>query len=91
MLADHDFLVSKNTFTVADVAVASYLLYVVQFFPGIQLQYPNVIRYMIRCASRPAYGRAFGPKVQSFVLQALEGMLSSSSKKAESPKLFGMF
>ena len=48
-------------FSVADVAVASYLLYIPQFFgPKANLgRYQNLARYMVRCASRPAYRRAY--------------------------------
>lgn len=75
-----------NDFTLADVAVASYLLYVVQFFPQIDLsRWPNVVRYMKDCASRPAYEKAFGSRVQGFLVEALDGMTGSEKK------LFGLF
>lgn len=79
------YLVEDAGFTLADVAVASYLLYVVQFFPDVSLAslYPNVAQYMQRCASRDAYAQAFGDRVQEFVLKNLE---------QEPPKkLFGVF
>lgn len=85
MLSKQEYLVDDAGFTLADVAVASYLLYVVQFFPDVSVGklYPNIAKYMERCASREAYAEAFGERVQKFVL----------SKLAEEPpkKLFGVF
>ena len=74
----------------ADVAVASYLLYVIQFFPDVDLhsKWPNVVRYMKDCAGREDYAKAFGENVQGFCLQRLEDMKDSSGKDK---KLFGMF
>jgi len=65
-----NFLV-RDTFSVADVAVCAYLLYSVQFFPdnSTWATWPNLVKYMGRCASREAYGKAFGAKVQQFVVQ----------------------
>ena len=59
-----DILASKpyicgEAFTVADVAIAAYLLYIPQFF-GTQVnfgRYPALAKYMVTCASRPAYRR----------------------------------
>ena len=85
MLGRQDYLVNDAGFTLADVAVASYLLYVVQFFPDVSVGtlYPNIAKYMQRCASRDAYARAFGDRVQQSVLKNLE---------EEPPKkLFGVF
>jgi len=63
---------SGDEFGVADVAVASYLLYVPQFFQGVSFKrWPNVAKYMGRCASREAYGKAFGPRVQSYLISEL--------------------
>ena len=71
ILEDKEFLVG-DTFTVADVAVSSYLLYVLQFFPDVDLAlWPNMVRYMKACASRPAYGNAFGERIQMFLVKAL--------------------
>ena len=71
-----------SVFTLADVAVASYLLYVLQFFPGTDLsRWPHIVRYMKECAGRPAYSKAFGENVQAFLLDQLE------PKK----KILGMF
>jgi glutathione S-transferase len=82
MLANSKFLTGDD-FTLADVAVASYLLYVLQFFPGTDLsRWPHMVRYMKECASRPAYAQAFGENAQSSLMDQLE---SKPSKK-----LFGM-
>lgn len=78
LLANDEYLVGKR-FTLADVAVASYLLYVMQFFPNTKIPYKHVKAYMKRCASRPAYGEAFGVEVQERVVQLLDN------------KLFGVF
>lgn len=88
MLSKQPFLVGSD-FTLADVAVASYLLYVLQFFPGVDVssRWPNMKRYMKDCASREFYGKAFGAKVQGFLLEQLVGGGSLENNK----KLFGMF
>ena len=78
----------------ADVAVASYLLYVVQFFPDINLStWPHMVRYMKDCASREAYAKAYGTQVQAFLVDKLEAMTGSETAAANggSKKLFGMF
>ena len=78
----------EGGFSFADVAVASYLLYVPQFFQGIDLsRWPNVVKYMKRCAERDAYGEAFGSNVQQYLVSSLETMGNGGEKK----KLFGMF
>jgi len=85
LLSDREFLVDGG-FSLADVAVASYLLYVPQFFSGIDLsRWPNVVGYMRRCASRECYGKAFGAGVQEYLLGALDEM------GGEKKKLFGVF
>lgn len=77
-LSQHDYLVD-DTFGLADVAVASYLLYTVQFFPDVNLTpWPHLAAYMQRCASRDAYQRAFGDRVQSFLLEKLKSVSSSA-------------
>ena len=88
-----DEILSKQTyllgesFSLADVAVAAYLLYVPQFFRDIDLsRWPNVVRYMKDCASRESYGKAFGPNVQQYLIASLDAM---NGDKRE--KLFGMF
>ena len=60
LLSENEWLVGGE-FSVADVAVGSYLNYVPIFFPQSDLaQTPNIARYMARCASRPAFAQAFG-------------------------------
>lgn len=88
ILAKQDFLV-EGVFTIADVAVASYVAYVLQFFPGVDLsRWPNVVRHVKDCVSRDAYSQAFGPNVQAFLTQALNEM---GKAEDEPKKLFGMF
>lgn len=88
LLADRDFLVEGAGFTIADVAIASYLLYVPQFFPDVDLsRWPNVVRYMKDCASRTAYGDAFGAKVQAFLLNSL----NETDGKEKEKKFLGVF
>lgn len=84
ILSSQKYLVSDEKFTLADVAVASYLLYVIQFFPGVDIsRWPHVVRYMKDCASRPAYAAAFGDKTQAYLVKQLS---------AEPPKkMFGVF
>ena len=84
MLSKQKFL-TGNDFTLADVAVASYLLYVLQFFPGIDIsRWPNMKQYMISSCSRPGYAKAFGENTQAYLLEQLNA-------KSEEKKLFGMF
>jgi len=87
ILSKSSFLVPDG-FSLADVAVASYLLYVVQFFPDVELhsKWPHVVRYMKECASREGYKQAFGSNVQGFLLGRLDDMETGKEKK-----LFGMF
>ena len=61
LLGKSDYLVD-NQFSVADVAVGSYLNYVPIFFGSVRKlpNRPNIGKYMIRCASRPAFVKAFG-------------------------------
>lgn len=78
LLAQQDFLVEGNDFTVADVAVAAYFLYVLQFFPRTDLsRWPNIVTYLQTCVTRPAYGQAFGNRVQTALEQALAIMVKS--------------
>ena len=79
-------LVPSAGFSVADVAVASYLLYVVQFFPNVDLsRWPNVLKYMKESASRQQYAQAFGADLQAYLVEKL------SSSSQDQKKLFGMF
>jgi len=60
MLASSEWLVD-GAFSVADVAVASYLNYIPLFFGTLDLgSRPNIAAYMKRCAERPAFKEAFG-------------------------------
>ena len=78
ILESRKFLVGESI-TVADVAVASYLLYVIQFFPDIDLSaWPQIVRYLKDCASRNGYSKAFGEPVQAFLLDKLETMSQGS-------------
>jgi len=77
----------EDNFSLADVAVGAYLLYVPQFFPDVDLsRWPDVVRYMKDCASRDAYAKAFGPNVQQSLLSKLDAMGGGGKKK-----IFGMF
>ena len=88
LLSKQEFLV-EGGFSLADVAVAAYLLYVPQFFQGTDLsRWPNVVRYMRQCAEREAYGTAFGSNVQNYLVAACDGMMAGKDDKK---KLFGMF
>lgn len=60
ILSKTDWLVDGE-FSVADVAVGSYLNYVPIFFPDVNLgASPAIAKYMQRCAERPAFAQAFG-------------------------------
>ena len=60
-LSKQEFMADDNVFSVADVAVASYLLYVALFFPSCNLSNTLAIcSYMARCAARPCFRSAFG-------------------------------
>ncbi|KAK3245184.1 glutathione S-transferase [Cymbomonas tetramitiformis] len=87
LLAGQEYLLGSN-FSVADVAVGSYLLYVPQFFPDVSLsKYTNVIRYMLSLAEREAYGKAYGQAaigVRAKCQMYIDGMPMRK-------KLFGIF
>mmetsp|Transcript_129736 Transcript_129736/g.250216 ORF Transcript_129736/g.250216 Transcript_129736/m.250216 type:complete len:291 (+) Transcript_129736:88-960(+) len=60
ILSESDWLVDGE-FSVADVAVGSYLNYVPIFFPDANLgATPAIAKYMQRCAERPGFAQAFG-------------------------------
>mmetsp|Transcript_24634 Transcript_24634/g.42985 ORF Transcript_24634/g.42985 Transcript_24634/m.42985 type:complete len:261 (+) Transcript_24634:33-815(+) len=91
MLSKKEFLV-EGGFSTADVAVASYLLYVPQFFQGIDLtRWPNIVKYMKRCAARSAYGEAFGANVQQYLIASLDVMTQSGKDDDGKKKKFGIF
>ena len=65
--------------------MASYLLYVPLLFQDVDIsRWPAVVAYMKRCAERDAYGKAFGSKVQGYLVSFCD---SANDKK----KLFGIF
>lgn len=86
ILQEQKWLVDDAGFTIADVAVASYLLYVLQFFPDVQLRWPAVVKYMKASAERETYVAAFGKDTQAALLDRL-----SKQKGDFGDKLFGMF
>ncbi|CAL1146959.1 unnamed protein product [Cladocopium goreaui] len=86
LLEANEFLLGsgEESFSVADVAVGSYLLYVPLFFPDISVaKWPHIQRYMLQLLERPAYQRAFGAGTAE-QLQTIVG------KKGDS-KMFGLF
>jgi len=85
ILGENEFLVNGK-FSLADVSVASYLLYVPQFFGDVDLsRWPNVVRYMKTCVSREGYSQAFGSQVQQSLIKSLDSMGGGEKK------LFGIF
>lgn len=85
LLAKSEYIVD-NEFSVADVAVASYLNYVPLFFPRVALGVaPNVDAYMKRCAERPAFAAAFGAQHAAAVVGAVDRGAEGAGK------LFGIF
>ncbi|KAG7347762.1 glutathione S-transferase, C-terminal domain containing protein [Nitzschia inconspicua] len=83
------FLLGKE-FTLADVAVASYLLFALRFYPDTDLsRWPNIVKYLYTCANRNAYGRAFGTDVQESLLQLLRGMSGGRDLAGSSLVLYG--
>ena len=82
LLSENDWLVD-DTFSVADVAVGSYLNYVPIFFPQADLsRSPNIVKYMQRCAERPAFAKAFGEGHANLVAEKAKGWLSSPAGAA---------
>lgn len=67
LLSTQDFIVD-NEFSVADVAVASYLNYVPVFFRCNLASRPHLVKYMVRCAEREAFRKAFGDEHTNVVL-----------------------
>lgn len=90
ILGDNAYLVD-DSFSIADVACASYLCYVPLFFGSkadLSLR-PNMCRYMARCAARPAYAKAFGEDHAELVIKKAQEWTSSSS--GVGAKKFGWF
>lgn len=87
-LKDKDWLVD-NQFSVADVAVGSYLNYVPVFFSNVKpTSRPNILKYMTRCASRPAFAEAFGEGHQNMVQEKVKTWLAASSGGGGGFKIF---
>jgi glutathione S-transferase len=87
--AQSAFLLGSD-FTLADVAVASYLLFALRFYPDTDLsRWPNIVKYLYMCASRKAYGRAFGAEVQESLLELLRGMSGGRDLAVSSLVLYG--
>jgi len=88
MLAKNDWLVD-NKFSVADVAVGSYLNYVPLFFSSVYpVKRPNTCRYMARCAARPAFAEAFGEDHARLILEKAPKWADGTAKN---PKAGGFF
>ena len=80
---ESDYLVD-NKFSVADVAVASYLNYAPLFFPRVNLsKRPNIVKYMLRNAERKAFSDAFGSDHAELIKRKSEEWIAS--------KKFGIF
>lgn len=81
ILSDKDWLVN-NEFSVADVAVGSYLNYVPIFFPGCSpTNRPNIVKYMARCASRKPFAEAFGEEHAETVKEKTAQWLQKPPKR----------
>ena len=76
VLSQREFL-SGDAFGVADVAVASYLLFVPIFFADVSFaRWPNTARYMGRCVVRPAYSKAFGGRTAAYLAERIESWVA---------------
>ena len=81
ILSKSDWLVD-NEFSVADVAVGSYLNYVPVFFRSVNpVNRPNMVKYMLRCSQRPAFTKAFGDDHANLVIRNAQGWLEGSKSK----------
>jgi hypothetical protein len=55
-----------DEFSVSDIAVSSYLLYLPLFFPTLDLsKWPSMLSYMARCADRPACPKPYKEAIAS--------------------------
>ena len=82
ILSESEWLVD-GSFSVADVAVGSYLNYVPIFFGNANLgATPAIARYMARCAERPAFAQAFGDDHAQLVKDKVEGWLGAPAAGA---------
>ena len=90
ILSENEWLVG-NEFSVADVAVGSYLNYVPIFFPGADLRRtPAIAKYMQRCAARPAFAQAFGDGHAGLVQQKTTAWLAAGSDAAGGGPMDGL-
>lgn len=81
LLGNSDWLVD-NKFSIADVAVASYLNYVPVFFRDVNPSMrPNIVRYMTRSAERPSFAQAFGREHANIIQEKAKVWLEGSKGK----------
>ncbi|KAK3239924.1 glutathione S-transferase [Cymbomonas tetramitiformis] len=72
LLASIDTYLVEDEFSVADVAVGSYLLYIPVFFPRFSVaKWKNVTKYMKLLSSRGTFTETFGPQHAARVEQFL--------------------
>jgi glutathione S-transferase len=71
--SNNEFWLVQNEFSLADVAVASYFSYVLEFFPSVAwwLALPTTGEYVRNALQRPAYAQAFGSNTQERLLQRM--------------------
>jgi glutathione S-transferase len=101
ILSNQSYLVhnknDESIFTIADVAIVSYLAYALQFFPDVTIadKWPSIASYMQTCIRRPTYGQAFTIATQNRLLNMLEKDIATAAANgsggAKDKKLFGMF
>lgn len=83
LLAQREWMVG-DAFSVADVAIGSYLNYVPIFFPQADLsRTPAIAAYMQRCAARPAFAEAFGDGHANLVSQKTQAWLANPAAASE--------
>mmetsp|Transcript_7458 Transcript_7458/g.16345 ORF Transcript_7458/g.16345 Transcript_7458/m.16345 type:complete len:259 (-) Transcript_7458:311-1087(-) len=88
ILAEREWLVG-DSFSVADVAIGAYLNYVPVFFPNANLsRSTHIAAYMLRCASRPAFGRAFGEQHAALVQAKARAWLEQPNTAGGAPGPF---
>ena len=84
ILGETEWIVDGE-FSVADVAIGSYLNYVPIFFPDADLsRTPAIAEYMQRCAARPAFAKAFGEGHANLVAQKTAAWLANPAGEASS-------
>ena len=78
ILLSKDYIIS-NEFSIADVAIASYLNYVPIVYPNADVSFrPNIVRYMQRNAQRECYIKAFGKQHSQLIFDKTEKWLKKS-------------